>query len=55
VLEFQPASEWAPPSFIPPKKDKTVWFITDFREVNKHLVRKPFPIFKISTVLQELE
>ena len=29
--------------------------ITDFREVNKRLVRKPFPIPKISTVLQELE
>ena len=29
--------------------------ITDFREVNKPLVMKPFPIPKISTVLQELE
>ncbi len=29
--------------------------ISDFREVNKRLVRKPFPIPKISTVLQELE
>ncbi len=27
----------------------------DFWEVNKRLVRKPFPIPKISTVLQELE
>jgi hypothetical protein len=55
VLEFQPASEWASPSFIIPKKDNTVHFISDFREVNKQLVRKPFPIPKISTVLQELE
>ena len=55
VLEFQPASEWASPSFIIPKKDNTVRFISDFREVNKRLVRKPFPIPKISTVLQELE
>ncbi len=37
------------------KKDGTVRMITDFREVNKRLVRKPFPIPKISTVLQELE
>ncbi len=29
--------------------------ISHFREVNKRLVRKPFPIPKISTVLQELE
>ena len=29
--------------------------ITDFREVNKQLVRNPFPLPKISTVLQELE
>ena len=55
VLEFQPASGWASPSFIIPKKDNTVRFISDFREVNKRLVRKPFPIPKISTVLQELE
>ena len=29
--------------------------ITDLREVNKRLFRKPFPIPKISTVLQELK
>jgi hypothetical protein len=55
VLERQPASEWALPSFIIPKKDKTVRFLSDFWEVNKRLVRKPFSIPKISTVLQELE
>jgi hypothetical protein len=42
-------------SFITPKKDNTVCFISDFREVNKGPVRKPFPIPKISTLLQELE
>jgi hypothetical protein len=55
ALERQPASEWALPSFIIPKKDRTVLFLSDFWEVNKRLVRKPFPIPKISTVLQELE
>jgi hypothetical protein len=55
VLEWQPLSEWAAPSFIHPKKNGTVWFLTDFRELNKRLVRKPFPLPKISTVLQELE
>jgi hypothetical protein len=55
VLERQPASEWALPSFIIPKKDRTVCFLSDFQEVNKRLIRKPFPIPKISMVLQEIE
>jgi hypothetical protein len=55
VLERQPASEWALPSFIIPKKDQTVCFLSDFWEVNKRLVRKPFPIPKISLVLQEIK
>ena len=55
LLEFQSTSEWASPPFIIPKKDNTVFFISNFREVNKQLVRKPFPIPKISKILQELE
>ncbi len=55
VLVRQPASEWASPSFIIPKKNRTVRFLSNFQEVNKRLIRKPFPIPKISTVLQELE
>ncbi len=55
VLERQPAFEWASPSFIIPKKDKTVRFLSDFREVNNRLIRTPFPIPKISMVLQEIE
>ncbi len=55
VLERQPASEWASPSFIIPKKDKTVHFLSDFWKVNKKLVRTLFPIPNISTVLQEIE
>jgi hypothetical protein len=55
VLERQPASEWALPSFIIPTKDKTVRFLSDFQEVNKSLVRTPFPILKISMVLQKIE
>jgi hypothetical protein len=46
VLERQPASELALPSFIIPKKDKTVCFLSDFQEVNRTFVRKPFPIPK---------
>jgi hypothetical protein len=55
VLERQPASEWALPSFVIPKIDRTVCFFSDFWEVNKRLVRTPFPIPKISTVFQEIE
>ena len=55
VLEWQLLSEWAAPSFIQAKKNGTVRFLTDFRELNKRIVRKPFPLPKISTVLQELE
>ncbi len=55
VLERQPASEWASPLFIIPKKNGTVHFLSNFGEVKKRLIRKPFPIPKISAVLQELE
>jgi hypothetical protein len=55
VLKGQPSSKWVSPSFIIPKKDHTVRTISDFRELNKRIVRKPYPIPKISTTLQELE
>jgi hypothetical protein len=38
-----------------PKKDSTVCIISYFRELNKRTVRKPYPIPKISTILQELK
>jgi hypothetical protein len=41
VLEWQPSSRWALPTFIIPKKDSTVHTISDFRELNKCIVRKP--------------
>jgi hypothetical protein len=43
------------PSFIIPKKNNNICFLSNLWEVNKKLVRKPFPISKISKVLQELE
>jgi len=55
VLKRQSSSQWASPTFIIPKKDMTVRTITDFRELNKRIVRRPYPIPKISTTLQALE
>ncbi len=55
VLVWQPSSRWTLPTFIIPKKDSTVRTISDFRELNKCIVREPYPIPKISTTLQELE
>jgi hypothetical protein len=55
VWKWQPSSQWVLPTFIVPKKDSTVRTISDFRELNKRIVRKPYPIPKISTILQELE
>ena len=55
VLKKVNRSEWAAPTFIIPKKDGSVRFISDFRELNKRIHRKPYLIPKISEMLQELE
>ena len=55
VLKKCSDSTWASPTFIIPKKNGTVRFISDFRYLNKNLVRKPYPIPKIADVLQKLE
>jgi hypothetical protein len=55
VLKWQPLSKWALPFFIIPKKNHTVRTISDFRELNKQIVRKPYPIPKIGNTWQELE
>ena len=47
-------SEWAAPSFIQPKKTGDVRVLTDFRQLNKWLRRKPFPLPKISDILQKM-
>jgi len=55
VLKKVNRSEWAAPTFLIPKKDKTVRFISDFRELNKRILRKPFPIPNIQDMLLNLE
>jgi len=55
VLKPCTDSEWGAPSFIIPKKNNTVRFLSDFRKLNEMLKRKPFPIPKIQDMLQKLE
>jgi hypothetical protein len=43
-VEVPADSELASPTFIIPKKDNTIRVVSDFREINKQIVRKPFPI-----------
>ncbi len=48
VLEWQPSFQWASLTFIIHKKDSTVHTnISHFRELNKCIVRKPYPIPKM--------
>jgi predicted aspartyl protease len=44
VLEKCNSSECAAPSFGIPKKNGQIWFVSDFRQLNKHLLRLPFPL-----------
>jgi transposase InsO family protein len=55
VLKRVNRSQWGAPTFIVPKKDGTVRFISDFRELNKRIKRQPYPIPKIQNLLLKLE
>ena len=55
VLEKVQESEWGSPTFIIPKKDLRVRFVSDFRRLNQKVKRKPYPLPRISDTLQELE
>ena len=48
-------SQWSAPTFLITKKDSTVRFISDFRELNKNILRQPYPIPKIQDILLRLE
>jgi hypothetical protein len=47
--------EYIAMSFSPARTDLALKLLSDFREVNKRLVRKLFPIPEISRILQEIE
>jgi hypothetical protein len=55
VLKRCSDSEWPAPTFIIPKKNGTVRFISELRRLNEELKRKPYPNTKIAQILQELE
>ena len=51
VLNRKTNSKWPAPTFIIPKKNGTVCYISDFRELNIRIKRKSFPIPKIQDLL----
>ena len=55
VLKRVNRSEWAAPTFIIPKKDGRVRFVSDFRELNKRIKRMPYPVPNIQDMLLNLE
>ena len=51
VLEEAGRSEWISGTFIIPKKDNRIRWISDFRALNKALKRKVYPIPRIQDIL----
>ena len=55
VIKKVNRSQWGAPTFIIPKKDSTVRFISDFIDLKKRILRQPYPIPKIQDLLLRLE
>ena len=48
-------SHWGAPTFLIPKEDSTVRFISDIIDLNKCILRQPYPMPKIQDMLLRLE
>ena len=56
VLEVENNSEWGAPSFAQPKpKSNKLRFLSYFRNSNKQLKQKPYPMPKINQIFLKLE
>ena len=54
LSKVERGSEWVAPSFVIPKKDNTVRFLTDFRKLNTMLKRSPFPLPHIKDIRESI-
>jgi len=48
-------SKWGHPTFVTPKKDGKIRFITNLWELNKRIKRNPFPLPNVHDLLLQLE
>ena len=55
IIKKVNCSHWGAPTFLIPRKDSTVLFISEFRELNKRILRQPYPIPKIQYLLLRLK
>jgi hypothetical protein len=55
VLRRCNESEWAAPSFGTPKKNGQIRFVSDFRQLNKWIIRRPYPMPSIHELFKRFE